>query len=859
MVRTIKGLLLSAALIFSLGIFALFYVSASIIYERSVREDAFKDADMLAHLTFNTMFQLMSTGWNRKQLDGFMQAVTSATAGSATQVTVYRGEPVIKLFGAIAQKTPDVAVSQALATGKQVDISEGSSVRIVFPLLAEPKCQRCHVNVKAGEVMGAIDVEQDVGGATAIAKERLAYTLLPIIPVSVLAAFLMVGFINRRLKGSIEKLSEAVGAVNRVADLKHLATHTTDLGFAEFNRIAHEVQNLTERLRNVAVDKDMLEFEIKLLEKFIITSEVVRDWREYVNRMLIDINQVMEAYALFSIFKVDDEVFDLEVFWHRSPSHPVRDRFEAAIRKALTANPYFSDSYAVHIVHNVADHSLRLDDISEDNLQLQTKSLLVAAPKIGGIVGIGVQSSDLEDHTRLLVIESILSTLLNVVGSVKAIHKYTKELEYYATRDPLTNLFNQRVFWELLDSEVARSVRHGHTFALLVIDSDNFKSVNDSYGHSFGDNFLQEVTTAIKGALRSDDLMSRYGGDEFTVILPETDIQETRVVARRILDAVDKLAPLAPDGSPVRSSVSIGMAVYPEHAMLSKDLFLFADNMMYRAKAEGKNRLAIPTQDDVVEIFRSIGEKSMLILNAIESKRAEPFFQPIINVGSGKIEAVEVLSRLRMDDGSVLTGDEFVAIAEKMGVMHKLDYVLMEKALDKISDAGFSGLVFLNMSPRALVLHDFIPEVRRIVAKYKFDPTRIVFEITERETIKNMALLEKFINNLKFEGFKLAIDDFGSGFSSFHYVKRFPIDFLKIEGEFVLNMVKNEKDRALVKSIVALAKELRIRTVAEYVENAEVQQAVAEIGIDLAQGFHIGRPHPKVLPAPVAAPDQAIS
>ena len=155
------------------------------------------------------------------------------------------------------------------------------------------------------------------------------------------------------------------------------------------------------------------------------------------------------------------------------------------------------------------------------------------------------------------------------------------------------------------------------------------------------------------------------------------------------------------------------------------------------------------------------------------------------------------------------------------------------------------------MSPRALVLNDFVPEARRIVGDCGFPPERIVFEITERETIKNMALLEKFINHLKAEGFRLAIDDFGSGFSSFHYVKRFPIDFLKIEGEFVVNMVRNDKDRALVKSIVALARELRIRTVAEYVETPEVLAAVRELGIDLAQGHHIGRPRPE-LPRPGA-------
>ncbi len=848
--RTIKGLLLSAALVFSVAIFVLIYFSASVIYERSVREDAIKGADTLAHVTFNTMFQLMRTGWSRQQLDGFTQGITSATAGSATQVTVFRGAAVSKLFGEVPQKTPDEVVETALASGKSIRLSEAGDVRIVFPLIAEEVCRRCHVNVVSGDVMGAIDVRQQVGAAIAQAKQGFALTLLLIVPFALLVTFLMVAYINRRLGRSIQTLADNIGAVNRVSDLKRLSVNNLSLGFDEFNDISKGIAQMSQKLRSVAVDKDMLEFEIQLLEKFIITSEVVRDWREYVKRMLMDINKVMEAYALFSIFKVDDEMFDLEVFWHLKPNKELKSRFENAIRGALQKNPYFSDSYAVHIVHNVADNAQHQANISDVELELQTKSLLVDTPKIGGIVGIGLHSGELEDTTRLLVIESILSTLLNVVGSVKAIHKYTKELEYYATRDPLTNQYNQRVFWELLDAEIARSSRHGHKFGLLVVDADNFKTINDGHGHAFGDTYLQEISTATKNALRSDDLMSRYGGDEFAIILPETDQEESVMVARRILSAINRLAISAPDGTQVKSSLSIGLAMYPDHAKERKDLFLFADNMLYRAKDDGKNRISIPSQEDVVDVFRSIGEKSLVVLNAIEEKRVEPYFQPILNVAGGYFEAVEVLSRLRMDGGAILAADEFVAVAEKMGIMHKIDYVLMEKALTKVNAAGFGGLVFLNMSPRALVLNDFVPEVRRIVKACDFDPARIVFEITERETIKNMDLLEKFIGQLKAEGFRLAIDDFGSGFSSFHYVKRFPIDFLKIEGEFVVNMLKSEKDRALVKSIVALAKELKIRTVAEYVENAEVQQAVAELGIDLAQGYHIARPNPEVLLAP---------
>jgi diguanylate cyclase (GGDEF)-like protein len=546
---------------------------------------------------------------------------------------------------------------------------------------------------------------------------------------------------------------------------------------------------------------------------------------------------------MFSVFKIGEEAYDLEIFWRYKPSDKTRQVVEDYLRQVVRRTDFFETGFSIRVEHNIADLSQTIADLNENDIEVQIKALLVDAPKIGGIVGIGMQPQREVDHVRQLVVESILATLLNVVGSVKAIDQYTKELEYYATRDPLTHLYNQRVFWELIESEVARSARHGNKFTLLVIDADNFRSLNDSYGHNFGDSFLQAVVKGVKSELHEDDLLSRYGGDEFVAILPETDLDAGAAVARRIVDAVGRVSLSAPDGAIIGGSVSIGMATYPDHALAVKDLFLFADSMMARAKAEGKNRVAVPQEQDVVDVFRTLGEKSMLILNAVETRSVVPFFQPIVNVKSGQVEAIEVLSRIRMPDGSYTVADEYVAIAEKMGVMHKLDFIQLEKTLEAVEQTGYGGYLFINMSPRALVLNDFVQETRRIASRFNIDPTRLVFEITERETIKNMQLLERFIGTLRSEGFKLAIDDFGSGFSSFHYVKRFPIDFLKVEGDFILGMKGSEKDRALVRSIVSLARDLGIRTVAEYVEDAAVLDHVRAQGIDLAQGYHIHRPN----------------
>ncbi len=840
--KTIKTFILTASVVVSILFFGGTYLLVSNIFDHSIKTSALHNSNVLAQSTFNSMFQLMSTGWTRAQLESFISANRGAMADSAFSLEIYRGKVVEDRFGPIAQGAMDAPIEAVFRSGASAQEESKTGVRYIFPLKAEAKCLQCHVNAQVGNVLGVIDVRQDLSPVLQKARDDFFYSLVLIAPIPFVVAFLVTVFVNRRIDDSIEVLEESVEKINKVSDLRHMELRQVDLGFAELNSIFHRVEDLVAKLKSVAVDKDLLEFEIKLLEKFVITSEVVKDWREYISRLLVDINQVIDAYTLFSIFKVDDELFDLEVFWRSPPSDATKAMLEKTIRRSMREHPNFASVPSILINHHVADSGGPLISLTESDVEVQVKSLLVETPKIGGIVGIGVQADIVKDETRLLVMDSVLSTLLNVVGSVKAIYKYTRDLEYYATRDPLTDLYNQRVFWELLGYEIGRADRHDYKFSLLVIDLDNFKLVNDSYGHAFGDKFLEAFADAVKRVLRTGDVLARYGGDEFVVILPEADLDEADSVAGRILEESHHLALLAPDGGAVKASASIGMAVFPDHAKEPKDLFLFADNMMYKAKADGKGRVGVPTEEDVVEVFRSISEKSIIILNAVEQKKVVPYFQPIMSAKGRRIEAVEVLSRIQLDGEEIMGAAEFVEIAEKMGVIHKLDYLVMEKALQEIHAQGFPGLVFINLSPRALVLSEFIPEVRRIVTASGIEPERIVFEITERDTVKNISLLEKFVNELKLEGYQLAIDDFGSGFSSFHYLKRFPIDFLKIEGDFIVNMLSDGKDRAFVHSIASLAQELGIRTVAEFVENPEVLEQVVAAGIDFAQGYYIGRP-----------------
>lgn len=844
----IRTFILGASTVVGLLFFGGAYLAIGGVLDQVVKANAVRTSDAVARVTFSSMYQIMSAGWKRAQAEAFLRETHAAGGNSGINVEIYRGKLVADLYDEIAQAPIGAETAAALLDGKPRHIDTPTSVRHIYPLVAEERCLRCHRNAEVGSVLGAIEIRQEFGPVLDAARRDLLLALAALLPLVALVAVGAVWWVGRRIERSAEGMCASFEQVNSVADLRQVALTRHDLGFHEFNQIVGALDALVNKLRAIAVDKDILTFEIGLLEKFVITSDVVRDWRDYVGQLLTDINRVMPAHVLFSIFKIDDELFDLEIFWRGPYSPETCAMIEAHIKAALAESQNFSDLSACTLSHHVVDPAASEVVLNEYEVAMRIKSFIVDSPKIGGIVGIGVHSEVLEDETRHLVMESVLSTLLNVVGSVKAIYKYTRDLEYYATRDPLTDLFNQRVFWELANYEVGRATRHGYKFGVLLIDLDNFKVINDTHGHPVGDKYLQHFSRRVQDALRAGDILARYGGDEFVAILPEADLEVVAAVAERVCTAIEEMH-VEMEGEPgLHGTGSIGLAVFPDHADNAKDLFLFADNMMYKAKAGGKARVAIPTMDDVVEVFRDITQKSALVLNAIENKQIVPFFQPILDVATKKVVAYEVLSRIEVD-GQIMRADEFVEIAEKMGVIHRLDALVIERALARLNEMGHEGNIFINLSPRALVLNEFAREIRQIVAASGVPRERIVFEITERDTVKNLSLLERFLTELKFEGFKLAIDDFGSGFSSFHYLRRFPIDYLKIEGDFIANMLTSTKDRAVVTSIKSLAQEMGITIVAEYVESQEVLDELHVMGVHLAQGYYIGRPERQIIDA----------
>ncbi|WP_052501465.1 putative bifunctional diguanylate cyclase/phosphodiesterase [Thiomicrospira microaerophila] len=850
--RSIKNLIMLGAIVASFTLFGLSYLVASTIFERVLTQNAQKGAVTLSQLTFDKMYEVMSQGWNREQLNAFLEESQQAYQRSEIKLDIFRSQLITEVYGEIEQPNyTSVAhwVQPVFETGQAVTHARGDQRINLFPLNAEARCLSCHANAKVGDTLGVMLIEQDLSAEINEAKSQFFWFFLMLLPLPLLMAYVIGLKLNAVLQQAIGKLHDQVVSIQKVRDLRQIKNDHVISEYKEFQQLGEEFQALAEKLQTVAVDRDILEFEIQLLDKFIITSDVVKDWKEHISYLINEMTKILPMYALFVVFRTDNEErFAMEIFWAGHPTPSMKQRFENAARAQIHNHPILKLDPTIDIHHSITNEGRQLEENLE-SFELQTKSLMLETPKIGGVVGLGVQSLIDQDLTRTMVIESILTTLINVVGSIKAINKYTHELEYYATRDPLTNLLNQRVFNELLEYEMGRAVRKDYKFSLMVLDFDNFKNINDRFGHAFGDLMLQTFANRVHDVLRAGDMFGRYGGDEFVILLPETNTEQASHVADLVMQTVHKIEETANSGQKVHIACSIGIACYPDHASSSKELFVVADNMMYKSKHIGKDQISMPTEDELHDLFNRNIEKTSFLLDVLENEDwIEAHFQPILGVAGAapELSIHELLMRIR-HNGELVSAYQFIDIAESMGIIAKLDYILIKQAFKQMQETGYRGLLFINLSPKAMILNEFINKVKDLAQEFQIAPDRIVFELTERETVSNIALLEKFVRDLKFEGFRFAIDDFGSGFSSFHYLKHFPIDYLKIEGEFISNMLKDPIDLAFVKSAVTLAQSIGILTVAEFIEDAPTLQAVKDLGIDYAQGYFVQRPEPRFL------------
>ncbi len=413
-----------------------------------------------------------------------------------------------------------------------------------------------------------------------------------------------------------------------------------------------------------------------------------------------------------------------------------------------------------------------------------------------------------------------------------------ERLRHLATHDPLTNLFNRAAFLDVLRDSV-QIARDGVSSALLYVDLDNFKLINDSFGHTAGDKVLMQVATFLQESVRSHDVPGRLGGDEFAVVLRDTDLQEARFIAERIRSRMENLH-FSHSGRPFSVAASVGLAMI-DGSVAEKDVITFADAACYGAKVRGGDQVDVyDGEDGSMAGLRELAPCAAQIKEAIQTKGFEILFQPIVDAQTAKPAFYEVLLRLP-SDGRLLLPRAFFPAAERFHLMPEIDRQVITMTLPHL--IRNSGLrLAINLSGQSFgdqTLPDFIE------ASFKsagVNPGRITLEITETAVISNMPAAMKMMQRLRAAGFHFALDDFGAGFSSFNYLKELIADYLKIDGSFVRDAEKDPSKWIFVELMNDVAHRLKIKSIAEFVEQKATLEKLRSIGVDLAQGLLFGEP-----------------
>ena len=433
-------------------------------------------------------------------------------------------------------------------------------------------------------------------------------------------------------------------------------------------------------------------------------------------------------------------------------------------------------------------------------------------------------------------------------------HVMERRLEHLATHDPLTGLLNRRAF----ETELARAVAFAHRYeigaVLLMLDIDHFKYINDSNGHAVGDATLRHVSDLLQHRLRETDVLCRLGGDEFALILPGTNPAEARATARALLDELRKDTTIRNGSQVVRVTASVGLtAIEPGSRLTPEELLAQADIALYDAKEAGRDRIAETNFSAPHEpLFISRLAWVERIRDALEHDAFVLHQQPIMNLRSDTVERAELLIRMRTSNQELVAPASFLPVAERFGQIRAIDRWVIDQALELLREPGDERILHVNLSGATMTDPELIDTLPAQIARQASDPTRLAFEITETVAIENIEHAHQLSQRLAALGCQIVLDDFGSGFGSFHYLKHLPFHSLKIDGEFVKQITTDKADRVTVGAIIEMTRGLQKTTIAECIEDQPTLDLITQLGADYVQGYHLGKPAP---PAANSNPD----
>ena len=422
-----------------------------------------------------------------------------------------------------------------------------------------------------------------------------------------------------------------------------------------------------------------------------------------------------------------------------------------------------------------------------------------------------------------------------------------ERLRHLADHDALTGLLNRRSFERELDAHWALTARYGGGGAAIVLDLDHFKFINDTVGHTAGDQAIARAAGVLRSRLRETDVLARLGGDEFAILLPRTDAHGARLVAEDLLESLR--CATVELGRHTRSlTASAGIAMFESQEKGAEAVLMNADLAMYDAKNGGRDRAELyATDEQDSSRMKSRVTWAQRIGAALQHGGLTLLAQPIFELATRRVSQYELLLRMRDEAGDLIPPAAFLPVAERLGMVQEIDRWVTTRAIAMLADAHANGTELaleVNLSGLSIGDPDLLALVDQELARTSVPPGNLIFEVTETAAVTNMSRASRFAEDLTRLGCRFTLDDFGAGYGSFYYLKHLPFDFLKIDGEFVKGCRVSKTDRLLIKAAVDIASGMGKRTIAELVGDETTVALLTRLGVDYGQGFHLGRPAP---------------
>jgi len=477
-------------------------------------------------------------------------------------------------------------------------------------------------------------------------------------------------------------------------------------------------------------------------------------------------------------------------------------------------------------------------------LMLKLRDLLIEQSAIATSAS-KKQAGQVVSYIAKLYIFSLVIGMLLVLLAYQVQRKHYREIAWQATHDALTGLINRYQFEFTLDG-ITRGKNANQAYALFFIDIDQFKLINDTAGHHAGDELLRQISALLSKKMDPDMMLARLGGDEFAILAPNTGKHDVETLATEVLEVFSSFRFLWTDHT-FEITASIGMVLFESQQLSKAELFTAADLACHTAKDRGRNRYHVYTPSDM-ETRSRLDEMHLAtkLRKAINNDNLELYHQPIVQVeDQGDFHRTEILLRYMEYDGEISRPHKMILAAEKFGFANTLDEYVVDKVLQHMKANSANDMVYnINLSGQTLESRHTLNRIVRMIEKYGVAPSQICFEITETAAIIRFTDAQNFISTLQELGCVFALDDFGSGVSSFGHLDKLPVDMLKIDASFVQNLDTDESSRAIVLAIREVAKAFDIKVVAEGVENELIRAHVEQLHIDYAQGYGIAMPMP---------------